>query len=956
MRNAGAGEAAATTLRYYRSTDATITTDDTQVGTDEVAKLAASATSGESVDLTAPSTPGPYYYGACADAVTGESDTTNNCSGSVQVTVPAPKPDLMVGSPTVDESNPAAGAAFTLSATVRNAGAGEAATTLRYYRSTDATITTDDTEVGTDEVAKLAASATSGESVELTAPATPGPYYYGACVDAVTDESDTTNNCSGSVQVTVPAPKPDLVVGSPTVDESSPAAGAAFTLSATVRNAGAGEAEATTLRYYRSTDATITTDDTEVGTDEVAKLAASATSGESVELTAPATPGPYYYGACADAVTDESDTTNNCSGSVQVTVPAPKPDLMVGSPTVDESSPAAGAAFTLSATVRNAGAGEAEATTLRYYRSTDATITTSDIEVGTDEVAKLAASATSGESVDLTAPATPGPYHYGACVDAVTGESDTTNNCSGSVQVTVPAPKPDLMVGSPTVDESSPAAGAAFTLSVTVENDGGGAAAATTLRYYRSTDATITADDTQVGTDEVAKLAASATSGESVDLTAPTTPGPYYYGACVDAVTDESDTTNNCSGSVQVTVPAPKPDLMVGSPTVDKNSPVAGAAFTLSVTVENDGDGAAAATTLRYYRSTDATITTDDTEAGTDSIDGLAAAGTSSRSVALTAPETSGTYYYGACVDAVTGESDTANNCSTSVQVTVPAAQPQVRVPAQPDLLVTGASVSDWVPGVGEQFTLSATVRNAGDAASAAATLRYRRSRSGDNTATPVGTDAVAALGRFETQPRVGGRDRTVAPWDVPLPGLRGRGRERVRHDQQLRKSRAGHGGGQARGQGRAHAGFGELRQDRRHRAPDDTRPGHRRRRNAAHLPGLVLGGSDRGNGIPRALRVREYDLRRGDRGRDHHGRSDRERRRDREGQGDRDPDRATRGGLAAFVDLHGARRLQDGDRACSGRGRRGGRRCVLQLVRPYLSGHYSQSRARGRRPAGHGE
>ena len=214
----------------------------------------------------------------------------------------------------------------------------------------------------------------------------------------------------------------------------------------------------------------------------------------------------------------------------------------------------------------------------------------------------------------------------------------------------------------------------------------------------------------------------------------------------MDAVTDESDTANNCSGSVQVTVPAPKPDLVVGSPTVDESSPATGAAFRLSVTVENDGGGAAAATTLRYYRSSDATITTDDTEVGTDSIDGLAATGTSSRSVALTAPETSGTYYYGACVDAVTGESDTTNNCSTSVQVTVPEPQPQIRVRAQPDLLVGWPSVSVRYPGVGEQFTLSATVRNAGDAASAATTLRYHRSRSGDKTATLVGTDAVAAL------------------------------------------------------------------------------------------------------------------------------------------------------------------------------------------------------------------
>ena len=109
----------------------------------------------------------------------------------------------------------------------------------------------------------------------------------------------------------------------------------------------------------------------------------------------------------------------------------------------------------------------------------------------------------------------------------------------------------------------------------------------------------------------------------------------------MDAVTDESDTANNCSTSVQVTVPAPKPDLVVGSPTVDESSPATDAAFRLSVTVENDGGGAAASTTLRYYRSTDSTITTADTEVGTDSIDGLAATESGSRSVALTAPSTS---------------------------------------------------------------------------------------------------------------------------------------------------------------------------------------------------------------------------------------------------------------------------------------------------------------------------
>ena len=37
----------------------------------------------------------------------------------------------------------------------------------------------------------------------------------------------------------------------------------------------------------------------------------------------------------------------------------------------------------------------------------------------------------------------------------------------------------------------------------------------------------------------------------------------------------------------------------------------------------------------------------------------------------LPAERGDGTYYYGACVDAVNGESNTGNNCSDAVEVTV---------------------------------------------------------------------------------------------------------------------------------------------------------------------------------------------------------------------------------------------------------------------------------------------
>ena len=119
--------------------------------------------------------------------------------------------------------------------------------------------------------------------------------------------------------------KPDLEVGSPSVRDNSLATGSSFTLSATVRNTGDGDSVATTLRYYRSADAAISASDTPVGTDAVGALAASGSSAELVALTAPSTVGTYYYGACVDAVTRESNTANNCSASVRVEVEEPEP-------------------------------------------------------------------------------------------------------------------------------------------------------------------------------------------------------------------------------------------------------------------------------------------------------------------------------------------------------------------------------------------------------------------------------------------------------------------------------------------------------------------------------------------------------------------------------------------------------------------------------------------------------
>ena len=498
-------------------------------------------------------------------------------------------------------------------------------------------------------------------------------------MDAVAGESDTSNNCSASATVTVDASaqSPDLVVATPSVSNSRPAAGASFTLSATVRNDGNGDAPATTLRFYRSTHADFRRSSIQVGTGAVAPLAASGSISGSVDLTAPSDPGTYYYGAYVDQVAGEADRTNNFStGAVQVEVASQSPDLVVQLSAIPRRGVFTEATIALAATVRNGGADDAPATTLRFYRSTDATITTSDTVVGTDAVAALAGAATASARLAVTVPATPGTYYYGACVDAVADEADTTNNCSTAEVEVVERPlPPDLIVEHADVTPSSVSARDRFVITVRVRNRGeGDSPVSPTLRYYYSVDAAISSDDTEVGTDFIGPLAASASTDEAHFRNASSYGGTYYYGACVGTVPQETDTSNNCSSAAALTVagpPPPQPDLMVQSPYASIVSPVPEQVFTVGVRVRNNGTADAASTTLRWRRSSDATITTSDTEVGTSAVAGLSAFSSSSESVKLTAPSNAGTYYYGACVDAVTDESDTTNNCSSSVRVKI---------------------------------------------------------------------------------------------------------------------------------------------------------------------------------------------------------------------------------------------------------------------------------------------
>ena len=571
---------------------------------------------------------------------------------------------------------------------------------------------------------------------------------------------------------------PDLRVTLEDVNPTSVVPGGNITLTATVRNYGDTLSEPTTLTYYRSISNTPGTNDPSIGSVSVSGLAGSEASTVSISLAAPSpilsstTPTQIYYYYAYVEPPEHDDPANNTSNVVTLTVTNVRPNLTVtlARPYYDDpsnpygyNSVAPGGRFTLNATVRNAGDGpSAKTSSLRIeYRAvttpswSDVT-STSIISIQPLEVPTLDPNARSEHAVTLSAPLTPvlsaplttGIYYYRVYVAPLDDESDPADNYSNSVRIITSSG--DLVVDTPTVDKSTLAPGESFTLTATVRNQGIGNSGAATLTYYRSTDTTITTTDTPVGEADTIDILSGSntlnqvyanTSTQTVELTAPSEPGTYYYGACVSTSLYEYNSQNNCSAAVTITVSAP-PDLAAelferrGGITLAPRE-----SFTLDATVTNEGVGQSATTTLRFYESTDRRFRSEN-EVGRVSVRAIASNISSTESIRLVAPREPGTYYYRVHVDVVANEAVTHNNWSDYIVVFVEA-----------PLVIESAQPNKFALSPGERFTLTATIKNDGDTASARTVVEYYRSDDDTLTSrdTSIGTDTVSTIAAGRT-------------------------------------------------------------------------------------------------------------------------------------------------------------------------------------------------------------
>ncbi len=85
-----------------------------------------------------------------------------------------------------------------------------ASTTVRFYQSRDMAISGEDIELSTDFKEGNSSlptifgrTGTTNGSQLFEAPSVPGIYYFGLCIDPISEESNTDNNCSSGAALTV---------------------------------------------------------------------------------------------------------------------------------------------------------------------------------------------------------------------------------------------------------------------------------------------------------------------------------------------------------------------------------------------------------------------------------------------------------------------------------------------------------------------------------------------------------------------------------------------------------------------------------------------------------------------------------------------------------------------------------------------------------------------------------
>jgi hypothetical protein len=349
------------------------------------------------------------------------------------------------------------------------------------------------------------------------------------------------------------------------------------------------------------------------------------------------------------------------------------PDLIVNSIDVTPSAWMLGEAINIIAGVRNDGSDNSNATTVDFFLSSDSTISIDDQLIGSDNVIPLLPTEFWAAELSGVFQPDPGVYWIGACVQPDGLELDTSNNCSQGFEVTVTANTNacvDLPIGcggllqtglSANDCDQSPIGRGHFAKSHSFEALLGATVIVDTawsgdgFLYLEDPSGVVVAENDDGDDIFSSRIEFTLTSSGSWKIWATT------FDA-LDEMTYEIGL--QCAGE-------PAPDLVVELPVVSSTELTTGGSFSISATVKNQGNATSKSTLIVYLLSDTPTISVEDALLGFAAVASLNGGDTSPEQFAANAPDVHGTYWIGACVDAVAGESAISNNCSEGVEITV---------------------------------------------------------------------------------------------------------------------------------------------------------------------------------------------------------------------------------------------------------------------------------------------
>ncbi|MFC1964324.1 CARDB domain-containing protein [Chloroflexota bacterium] len=499
---------------------------------------------------------------------------------------------------------------------------------------------------------------------------TPLPMLAGETVLMLNNDGNSTLAANG-----VAPDQPDLIVENISWLPASPRLGDKVTFTITVRNQGAGQAGASSVTCYL--------DDEYLASLAIDPLKPNTAATAEINWTSQA--GSHVIKAEADSGQSipENDETNN-GKTFAFSVLAP--DLIIASINASPEHPYAGDKVTFTVTIKNEGSSSARFSHVYFYID--------GASQGSRDVLVMDAGDVVTKSFSWIAKS--GVHTVTAVADALNQvvESDEANNTGILNYATT---TPDLIVNTITWSPSDPVAGDNITITLSVKNQGEGKASSSHLAYY--------IDDGYVASAYIKPLNPGASASASFSWETQT--GSHTVKAVADAreVVAESDESNNTKTA---TLPSLSPDLVVQNITWSPSSPLIAHRVTFTITVANRGRSDASQTRLHlcierkiYYYS----------------VGELAAGATANQTFGWVTLQ--GTHTIEAIADAENSiiESDESNNSRTATFTAATS--------APSDLVVQGIKWVPEKPVVGEEVTLTVTLRNQGSGSSAWSNLAY---------------------------------------------------------------------------------------------------------------------------------------------------------------------------------------------------------------------------------------